>query len=110
MNVRLKPSSPTREEILANDVKERYGDKIRIPSDFEVLMVNKHLEMNIQTIPKPIKYTFKDSRRDRRSVEKSDKSEKSEEKKSEKSEEKSEKREEKEVGWKWRVGFNGSCR
>ena len=48
-------------------------------------MVNKHLEMNIQTIPKPIKYKFKDSRRDGRSVEKS---EKSEEEKSEKSEEK----------------------
>lgn len=42
----------------ALDIKERYGDRIHIPSDFEVLLVNDKLELDIQSIPKPIKYKF----------------------------------------------------
>lgn len=68
---------------MTNDVKERYGDKIRIPSDFEVLLVNKNFELNIQTIPKPIKYKFKETRSDRKDRKSSDKVDENQEKKDE---------------------------
>lgn len=42
--------------VLSHDIRFRYGSKVHVPSDFESLIVNPDFELDLQSIPKPLKY------------------------------------------------------
>lgn len=44
----------------AIDLRSRYGSKIHIPSDFETLLINSDFEMDLNSIPKPLRYKIHD--------------------------------------------------
>ena len=59
-------------EITCCDVKLRYGSKIRIPSDFEAVLVNQAFEFDLENIPKPIKFRLIETEKKKKGTETSE--------------------------------------